>query len=370
MEIWNESDYYLAFNYCEGIGPIRLQLIKKVFDSLQSAWQADSKTWQSYNFQPSLIKAVTTYQQTFDLDKTKKELSRLQISYISQNDENYPYLLSQIPNPPIGLFIKGSLQPQDNKALAVVGTRKVTPYGREVTQKLVSNLVSFGFTIVSGLARGVDGIAHRSCLEHGGRTIAVLGSGLDSIYPPEHRGLAEEIIRNGALVSEYPPQTKPVPGNFPARNRIVSGLSLGILVTEGSVKSGTKITASLALEQNREVFAVPGPITNPMSEGPGELIQMGAKLVMNARDILAELRIDAGNNAVQTSPASPNGNNEPTFENSAQQKIWQYLLSGTQHIDDICRSTQIPITQITTALTLLELRGLVKSLGDGNYMAM
>jgi DNA processing protein len=266
------------------------------------------------------------------------------------------------------LFIKGQLCEKDTNTLAVVGTRKVTPYGREVTQRLVAGLSRKGLTIVSGLARGVDGITHRTALENGGRTVAVFGSGLDQIYPPEHHELARKISENGALVSEYPPNTtKPSPGNFPARNRIVSGMSLGVLVTEGASKSGSKITAMLALDQNREVFAVPGSITSPMSAGPAELIQLGAKLVIKEADITSELNLSPIGNGENLADPSVQ---KPEFSDKNHRIIWQFLENGSQHIDDITRYSKLPVSTVTTCLTLMEFKGLVRHLGDGNYMTL
>ncbi|MBI4034881.1 MAG: DNA-protecting protein DprA [Candidatus Chisholmbacteria bacterium] len=204
-------------------------------------------------------------------------------------DEGYPYLLGQISSPPKVLYVKGELKREDSYALAVVGTRRPTSYGKMVAVELVRGLVRYGLTIVSGLARGIDGVAHRAALGAGGRTIAVLAHGLDRVYPPEHQALAETIVKQGALVSEYQVGTGISQEQFPARNRIIAGLSLGVLVVEGASRSGTKITARWAAEYGREVFAVPGPVGGAMSQGPAELIQTGAKLVTRVEDILEEL---------------------------------------------------------------------------------
>lgn len=203
--------------------------------------------------------------------------------------DSYPELLAQIPSPPKVLYVKGELSEKDKFAVAVVGTRRPSEYGRRVATELTSELVKKGFTIVSGLARGIDGVAHRAALVAGGRTIAVLAHGLNMIYPPEHKDLAEAIVKSGALLSEYPGEIKVDKSHFPARNRIIAGLSLGVVVVEGASKSGTKITARLAGDYGREVFAVPGNIGNPMSAAPMELIQLGAKLVRSVEDIVDEL---------------------------------------------------------------------------------
>lgn len=205
-------------------------------------------------------------------------------------DKNYPENLKKIDNPPLSLFIKGAIKAADKKALAVVGSRRMSGYGEKVTQKLVTDLVREKITIVSGLARGIDTIAHQTALKMGGRTIAVLGSGLEKIYPPENKNLAEEIIKgHGAVVSEFPPEQPPAVLNFPARNRLIAGLSLGVLVIEGAARSGSLITARWAAEQGKEVFAVPGPIDAVNSQAPLFLIKQGAKAVATVEDILEEL---------------------------------------------------------------------------------
>ena len=207
-------------------------------------------------------------------------------------DEDYPYLLGQIPRPPKVLYVRGNLLPEDKRAVAVVGTRRPTEYGKRMAVELVTGLVKNKFTIVSGLARGIDGVAHRAALYRGGRTIAVLAHGLNMVYPPEHQALAEAIAEKGALISEWPENVKiESKGQFPARNRIIAGLSLGVVVVEGASKSGTKITANWAAQYGREVFAIPGAVDNSMSVGPMELIKLGAKLVTSVEDIVGELKL-------------------------------------------------------------------------------
>ena len=215
-----------------------------------------------------------------------------QVKELKLKDDNYPRLLKEISSPPESLFVVGNEKILSFNGLTVIGSRKMTEYGRESTVKLVKDLVLSELVIVSGLARGIDGVAHRSCLENGGKTVAVLGHGFDRLYPPEHRGLSEQIILNGGcLVTEFPFGYPIKKENFPMRDRIMAGLSLGTLVIEGARKSGTKITATMAADYGREVFCVPGPIGSELSEGPAELIQEGAKLVMRVEDVLEELRL-------------------------------------------------------------------------------
>jgi len=366
---FSSIDPYLFFHYCSGVGPKRFSLIKQAFGSAEIAYQAEKKQWLKIGFPAKLTTTIFAHKNNFDLAKTKEDLAHLQINYLAQDDEQFPKLLKELPDCPIGLFIKGNILPQDAKALAVVGTRKVTNYGKEVTEKFVSTLVSRGFTIISGLARGVDSIAHKTALNCRGRTIAVMGCGLDTVYPKEHKDLANEIIKNGAIISEFLPYTEITPGNFPARNRIVSGMSLGVLVTEGSTHSGTNITAMMAVEQNREVFAIPGPITSQMSQGPAKLIQMGAKLALSVDDILNELQL-GGLSSTNTEINAHSVANTPHFDDKKQELIWQFLLNGNCHIDNISRTVKIPITEVMTALTLMELKGLVKNLGEGVWMGV
>jgi DNA processing protein len=362
----SEPDYHLAFSYCKGIGPKRFFKILEYFGKAEKAWKAIKNDWGKLGFPKSVVEDFFIFKEGFDFEKTKKSLALLEIGYLAFCEEDFPYLLKEIYDCPIGLFYKGNFNKSDDLALAVVGTRKVTPYGREVTARLVKGLVGNGFTIVSGLARGVDGIAHRVAIDEGGRTIAVLGTGLDVIYPPEHKQLASEIVRHGVLVSEYPPKSKIVPGNFPARNRIVSGLSLGVLVTEGTSKSGSKITALLAIEQNREVFAVPGPITNLMSEAPTELIQMGAKLVRNVNDILEELPVRVAK--LSLIEGSVNESEEMDYGDGIEGKVLEIISLGGRNMDEIIKEINLPISEIMSVLTVLELSGRIKALGDGVYV--
>ncbi len=359
---FSQSDYFLAFHYCSGIGAKTFKDILKVFGNAQTAWNSSITTWKDKGFTKNVVSKYSKHRQEFDIIKAKNNLKKLNIKYITQKDFVYPQLLLQISDPPIGLFLKGEIKAIDNLAIAVVGTRRITNYGKEITQRITSGLAGNGVTIVSGLAKGVDGIAHRSTLGVGGRTIAVLGCGVDIIYPSEHKALANSIIKNGAIISEYPPGTIPHPGHFPARNRIISGMSLGVVVTEGASRSGSKITALMALEQNREVFAIPGPITNKMSNAPAELIQAGAKLVLSEKDILEELNLQFLKSNYQSNKK------QIVFNTKLEEKIWKYLSSGHKHIDSIVRKVSIDLSDVNATLSMMEIDGLVKNLGDGVWM--
>ena len=317
------------------------------------------------------------FRQEFDFDNLKSTLVKQSINIITLKDDSYPALLKQSDDAPFLLYIKGQILAQDAKALAIVGTRKITPYGREATEKFAASLVAHGFTVVSGLARGVDGAAHRATLNAGGRTIAVLGSGLNLIYPVEHIGLANDIIKNGgAVISEFPPGMKAIPQNFPARNRIISGLSLGVLVAEGAAKSGTKITARAALNQGREVFAVPGPITSPLSRAPADLIKLGAKLVVDVDDILEELPSvlaakQTENNIVSKDiPRCQGVNTSQVLETGEEKVVWEALIGGAREIDQIVRKTKLSAPVVSSTLTMLEVSGKVKGVGGGKYMVL
>lgn len=277
-----EQSFWVAFSVFPGIGPVRFGHLLDTYGTAKAAW-----------FSP-LSDKFLHFRKTFDLDEYLEKLDTLHVSVLTLSDQKYPKLLKEISDPPFVLYIRGKNtgEPIDlDKTIAVVGTRKITPYGQEVTRKLVTGLVAHGFTIVSGMAYGVDAVAHQSAIDAGGKTIAVLGCGIDIIAPPSnarlYRAIGEE--GHGAIVSEMPLGLTPDKGRFVARNRIISGLSLGVVVTEGANDSGALITARNAGEQGREVFAVPGPITSALSKGPAKLIKAGAKLVEQVEDILDEI---------------------------------------------------------------------------------
>ncbi len=358
--------YFVALAEVDGLGPVRLPLLLKYFGSARKTWEASEEQLKDLGMPKDVLKQFVRRKSETHPEIHLKQLAQMGVHVVTALDEEYPPLLKQISDRPSVLYVKGKILPEDQKAIAVVGTRKPTPYGREVTERLVSELSRYQVTIVSGLARGIDSVAHRAALNEGGRTIAVMATGIDQIYPPENRELAELILQRGALVSEFCPGYVAVPGNFPARNRIISGMSLGVVVTEGAAKSGTKITADHALNQGREVFAVPGPITSPMSEGPVELLKMGAKAVTGAEDILSEIlnsKFETRNNIqIQNSKLKT-----PIFENELEEKIYHLLENGQMQVDDLVRSAKSSSAEVGAALTMLEVRGLVKHLGGMVY---
>ena len=284
-----ELEFWVATSAIPGVGTATFNYLLKYFKTLKKFWQASDEQIRKLRLDAKTKEAIFKFRNQVDPKIYLDAVYEKGIKVLSVVDRDYPANFRQISDAPPVLYYKGSLIPEDDLAVAVVGARFATAYGRQVTEKLVMDLTLAGLTIVSGLARGVDSIAHRAAMDAGGRTIAVLGSGVDLIYPPENKLLAEKIIQNGALVSEFPLGFPSVPSNFPARNRIISGLSQGVLVIEGRRQSGALISARYALDQGREVFAVPGPINSPTSEGTAYLIKQGATVVSGVTDILEEL---------------------------------------------------------------------------------
>jgi len=271
--------------------------------------------------------------------------------------KDFPSRLKEIPKPPKQLFVRGEILPCDDVAIAIVGARKHTPYGKQVAYDFAYDLAKNGVTIVSGLALGIDSEAHKGALDAGGRTIAVLGSGIDdkSIYPYSHKSLAEQVILNGALISEYEPGTPALPYQFPERNRIVSGLALGVLIVEAKEKSGSLITAKLALEQNKDIFSIPGNIFSPMSKGTNKLIQQGAKLVTKVEDILEELELSG----IKIKKEKNFSENEKI--------ILKILENETLHTNEIIKTSKMPASFVLTNITTLEMKGAIKDIGGNVY---
>jgi len=288
-------------------------------------------------------------------------LARLGISLITRTGGDYPANLRHIPDPPIALFVRGRLQPQDERAVAIVGTRSSSPYGRLVAESLARDLAARGITVVSGLAPGIDAAAHRGALAAGGRTIAVLGCGMDIPYPQENIEIREQIVAQGAVVTEVPLGAPPVGWRFPVRNRIISGLSLGVVVVEAPEKSGALITARLAGEQGREVFAVPGSVSGPHSRGCHALIRDGAKLVESVDDILEELTIEAG--PPEPTPEQPRPNLSPE-----EDQLLRLLSLQQKHVDALIEESALPASQVSACLLMLELKGLVRRLPGNLFL--
>jgi len=350
--------YRVAFSYIPGIGRVRLARLENHFGSLEAAWKASPAALTGAGLEAKVIQEVEFKRPGISPEAEMEKLERAGIQALSPDSKGYPTRLKEIYDHPPLLYVKGNLQP-DEWSLAVVGTRRPTVYGRQLTEELVADLVRQNLTIVSGLARGVDSIAHNAALEAGGRSLAVLGCGVDVIYPSENAALAGRLVENGALISEHPPGTRPRPEYFPRRNRIISGLSLGVLITEAGEDSGALITASRALEQNREVFAVPGSVLSPQSAGCNRLIQEGAKLVRDHRDILEELNLTAMGHQAQMKELIP------ATEEEAQ--LLGCLTAEPSHIDEVCRLSHLPMATVSSTLAMMELKGMVKQVGSLNY---
>ncbi|HJX39273.1 MAG TPA: DNA-processing protein DprA [Anaerolineae bacterium] len=353
--------YWVGLNTVSGIGPVRFKRLLEHFQDAGSAWQASQSELQAAGLDSRSIEALLATRRSLSLDSEVARLAQEGATVLTWEDEGYPSRLRQIHSSPPLLYVRGEIRPQDEWAVAVVGTRAATRYGRQMVEEIAGDLARSGITVVSGLARGIDSLAHRAALRAGGRTIAVLGSGIDIIYPHEHRDLAGKIVERGALITEYPLGTKPEAGNFPPRNRIISGLSLGTLVVEAGKRSGALITADYALEQGREVFALPGSVNSRKSEGTNRLIQEGAaKLVMSVEDILEELNLTMVERHQEVRAAVPADEREA--------RILEHVSSQPLHVDEIGQRANLPISEVTSTLAMMELKGMVRQVGGMNYV--
>jgi DNA processing protein len=352
--------YWVGFNIVHGIGPTRLRALIDCFGSVDRAWQAPAGALRSAGLDRRSLENLLASRAKLDLDRELERIAADGAQVLTWESPGYPHLLREIPDPPPVLYVKGTLTEEDAWAVAVVGTRRSSVYGREVTRRLASALARSGIAVVSGLARGIDGEAHRAALAAGGRTIAVLGCGVDRVYPPEHRKLAAQIIAQGAVVSDYPLGTRPEGSNFPPRNRIISGLSLGVLITEAPVRSGALITANYAAEQGRDVFAVPGSILARGSAGANALIQDGAKLVLGPEDVLEELNLNMVAEQVEARQVLPDDETEAA--------LLSHLSAEPAHVDEIRQQVGLSIEQVTSTLALMELKGMVRQVGGMKYV--
>ena len=344
-----------------GLGPVRFGRLLEYFGTASAAWSASGPELIAAGLDSKTAESLLTLRARHDPLAAWEGIARAGVQVLTLRDADYPPLLKEIYAPPPVLFVRGALTAEDRVAVAMVGTRGATSYGRMVAERLAGDLARHGVTVVSGLARGIDAVAHRAALQAGGRTIAVLGSGVDVIYPGEHRGLADAIANAGALVSEYVPGTKPERDNFPARNRLIAGMTMGTIIIEAGDVSGALITARMALEQNREVFAVPGNVTSAASAGTNALIRRGeAKLISRVEDVLEELNPSLIAEQLELVELLP--------ENDTERALLAALGSEPLHVDEISRATALPIATVTSALTLLELKGAVRHAGGMTYM--
>jgi DNA processing protein len=356
--------YWIGLSLVPEIGPITARQLLAFAGTPEHIFSASLDDLASvHGLTRTRAKNIRDFSLWDDVDRQVKAMEKKGISVVCYGSPSYPKVLNEIPDAPVVLYIKGTYQQDDRFGIAVVGSRKYSPYGEAVTQKISGELAAAGFTVISGMARGIDTFAHRSALSSGGRTIAVLGSGLDVFYPAENKGLMEKIAASGCVMSEFPLGTRPNRENFPRRNRLISGLSMGVLVVEAAEESGSLITASIALEQNREVFAVPGNIIAKNSAGTNMLIRQGAKMVLQTEDIIEELapalRGFIRNETKRTADLS-----------SEEQGLCSCLTREPRHIDTISREIGLPVHRILDILLSLELKGVIRQTdGKRFYLA-
>jgi DNA processing protein len=360
----NELAHWVAFSRFPGIGPKRFhKLLARFHDDVIAAWNADGSVLTGVGIDTRTLEKFLAHRKTVTPQQELERLEKRRIRVVTLKDETYPPLLRKFEYAPIVLYIYGRLTEDDNRfTLGVVGTRKMSSYGRQVTEKLSTDLAKGNITVVSGLALGVDTIAHQAALDAGGRTLAVLANGLDTIYPAENLSLAKRIVESGqgALISTFPLGVRPDAGNFPARNHIISALSLGVLVTEAPQKSGAIITASSALQQGREVFAVPGGIFSNASAGVNKLIQEGAHPVTSVKDIIERLNLYMVPQHVEAQAVLPH--------NDEERALLALLSYEAQHIDELTRASSMQPHEVAATLTMMELKGMVRQIGPMQYV--
>ena len=357
-----DKRYWIGFNLIKGIGAVRMQALLKHFGDLEVAWKAAPIDLARAGLGLKLIERIAQARQNVDLEKLWAKIEAQGIQILTWEDEAYPQRLKEIDQPPPVLYVRGDYLPDDLFAVAIVGTRRVTAYGRQITEELAAFLAANGITVISGLARGVDAVAHQTALKSGGRTIGVLGSGVDKIYPPEHRAMAEKMMEQGAILSDYAPGTPPDASNFPPRNRIISGLSLAVVVIEAGETSGALITAEFAAEQGREIFAVPGSILAPQSKGTNKLIQNGALPLLSVHDLMQALNLTRMGEQKAARKIIP--------ADETEARLMNVLGEEPRHVAEIRNQTALPIEKVSATLALMELKGMVRQVGGMNYVAV
>ncbi len=354
----DRAKYWVGFHHVPFIGPVRIRRLVQQFGDLENAWVAQPNELRSV-LDDRAIQSLEKVRRELALDREMEKIEQLGITVLTIDDDDYPRLLREIPAPPPVLFVNGSLTEADKVSIAIVGTRRATSYGREMARRIATELAEAGVTVVSGLARGIDSAAHQAAIDAGGRTIAVMASGVNVIYPAEHRQLAERISNQGALVSDYEPGRKPDAVNFPARNRIISGMTLGTVIVEAPTRSGALITTDFAADQGREVFVVPGNVLSSASEGSNRLLRDGARAVTSAADILDDLELGRRREQIAIQTAFP--------VSDAERRILALLTAEPQHIDEIIVAANLTISEGAALLTQMELQGFVRNLGAQHY---
>lgn len=354
-----EKETLVALAAFVPFGPARLNLLLNYFESAKNIWRTNGHELTSLGLGNKQVTEFLKHRENFDEKDYFNKLKKYRINVLTIFEKKYPTNLRGFDSAPIVLYVKGTINKGDANAISIIGSRKMTSYGKEVAWKFSSELVNYGVTIVSGLARGIDTVAHSSAITAGGRTIAVLASGLDTIYPPENASLANKIAENGALISEYPLGHPAFRANFANRNRIISGLSKAVLVVEGAKKSGTLLTASHAANQGIQVFAVPGPITSPLSGAPLFLLKNGAFLATSPKDIVAEMDLQLRVNSQAFEELLP--------ATKSEAKILEILANEPLHLDEVVRISSSEVSVVVSMLTVMEMKGLVKNLGGGIF---
>ncbi|MGO8732425.1 MAG: DNA-processing protein DprA [Terriglobia bacterium] len=371
-----DTQFWLGLTKLEGLGVRGAHKLVEHFGSPQAAYMASLTELESCGIPARVAQSIFAQAGLKEAARDLEASAKAGCQVVEYSSDDYPPRLKQIPDPPLVLYVRGDVKVLSRHALAIVGARRPTAYGSQVAQRLAHDLAQRQLVIVSGLARGIDSAAHRGALEAAGKTVAVLGSGIDVIYPRENKRLAEQVTESGALISEFPPGTSPAPENFPIRNRTISGLSLGVLVIEAAEYSGSLITARLALEQNREVFAVPGNITSAQSFGPNHLIKQGAKLVDEWIDVIeefpAEIRMQLLPPVEASDEAASKLQTGSLFEQSLtpdQKAVFDVLRADQPlFVDAILTSALIPRPQVMTALLELEMAGVIRQLPGKNFI--
>jgi DNA processing protein len=357
----DERTYWVALNTAAGIGPVRFHRLLEISGGARNAWQASDLELAAAGLERRTIDSLRRLRQRTTPEAIAARLTQLGICALTLLDADYPLNLRQVADPPPVLFVRGQLCAEDSRAVALIGTRRATAYGRAVAERLGRDLAAAGITVVSGLAKGVDTVAHHAAVRAGGRTIAVLGNGLDQVYPPDNTGLARHIVDSGsgALISEFAPGVPPDAVNFPRRNRIISGLSLATVIVEAGAKSGALITAVFALEQGREVLVVPGSILSPAHLGVHQLLRQGATPVTSAGDIL-----EAIGSSLEDSSAVARHVPELAGDEA---DVYAVLSSEPRHVDELARTLGLGPGAISASLAMLELKGMARQVGSMLY---
>jgi DNA processing protein len=357
--------YINALNLIQGLGPQKIKRMLDFFGSPENIWKAGFEELKKSGISENFAEIIVEKRESIDPDFEWEKLEKENIKVITLEDENYPQLLREITHPPYIIYMKGNFTDLNvQPMLAIVGSRKFTSYGKQVAYTFAQDLARAGITIVSGMALGIDAIAHQGALDAGGKTIAILGSSLEdeNIGPKANFDLSRRIMNSGLLMSDYPIGISSIPANFPARNRLMAGMALGTIVVEAAEDSGSLITANLALEFNREVFAVPGSVFSPVSLGTNNLIRMGAKMAASVKDILEELNIERRTEIEKVKKIIPG--------NPAEENILKILSHEPLHIDKIIKLSKLETSTASSALSLMEMKGMVKNIGGQNYILL